>query len=631
MVSTPLYTYSPIRHDQIRLLKFTQDGDYISATLKAFSIDQPLPPYYPVTYTWTFDGKDDHRGETIMMEMEGSLLPVPSSLGPFFDVLRAKGTLLDGTWWWIDSVCIQQSNFDERAHQVKLMQLIYRQATQTIAWLGESTSDSDLAMDFVDFLDETTRQELSVAETRSLLLKDQYLPQWAAFKNLLSRKWWSRIWTVQEFVLPRSVSVWCGMRSASRVAVCNSVLMADKCNPLNIKDDLAFAHANNRRRPWILDIAERQPGVDLNMSLVALAAYFCCMDATDDRDRLYGLMALSTDKVLLRADYLLSTEEVYLRFAQSFIEQHKSLDIICLASVYSAPSGSSRPSWVPDWQKRSPQVIPCMASQSSRTHIGNLRGPGDLQVDPSIYYAASKDTPANCRFEGSALFTQGVIIDTVDGLAGSRHSDMAQSSEWNSTQPAGRPHSAGLTEDVLMSVCRSLVLDRKDRYLRYTMPTADFFSDFVRLLAPILTTLDSSGPEKLQEWFQWTRSLRIQGRSFEDILRDGLSAGVDSSDAAAPNQDEYYHSTFFGRFFDTVVRLSLRLMVSRNGHIGMTVEKAMKGDLICVLFGCSIPVLLRRTGDGNTFRLIGECFLDGWMDGSALVQPGLEEQEFVIV
>jgi hypothetical protein len=117
----------------------------------------------------------------------------------------------------------------------------------------------------------------------------------------------------------------------------------------------------------------------------------------------------------------------------------------------------------------------------------------------------------------------------------------------------------------------------------------------------------------------------------EDIARDSLQNDdiVDLS-RAAPNEDEYYHETFFGRFFDTVVRLSLRLMVSCDGRIGMVTEKAMKGDLICVLFGCSVPVLLRKSASRDSYSLIGECFLDGYMNGLALEHPGLRETSFVI-
>ncbi|KAH7019707.1 hypothetical protein EDB80DRAFT_676678 [Ilyonectria destructans] len=220
-----------------------------------------------------------------------------------------------------------------------------------------------------------------------------------------------------------------------------------------------------------------------------------------------------------------------------------------------------------------------MASQSSKTQVGNLRGPKHLEVDASVHYSASNNTAAVYEFEGSALHARGVILDTVDGLAGSRNFEMTQSSEWNSLQYSSCSDSICSTTDLRISVCRSLVLDRKDRYLRYAMPTANFFQDFICLLARIITQSDSSTPKELQEWFQWTRSLQIHGRSFETILHDRAQDDYEST-GAAPNEDEFYLATFFGRFFDRVVRLSLRLMVSRNGRIGMVPEKAIKGDLI---------------------------------------------------
>lgn len=72
---------------------------------------------------------------------------------------------------------------------------------------------------------------------------------------------------------------------------------------------------------------------------------------------------------------------------------------------------------------------------------------------------------------------------------------------------------------------------------------------------------------------------------------------------------------FISRMEYTMWDLSLRLMVSDNGHIGMATKKAEKGDLICVLFGYSIPVLLRQKlvqGKKPTYALIGECFVHEW-------------------
>jgi hypothetical protein len=90
--------------------------------------------------------------------------------------------------------------------------------------------------------------------------------------------------------------------------------------------------------------------------------------------------------------------------------------------------------------------------------------------------------------------------------------------------------------------------------------------------------------------------------------------------------------TFFGRFFDTIVRMSLRLMVTRSGRIGLVSEKVRKGDQVVVLFGCSVPVLLRPSGNegGETFSLVGECFLDEFMDGAGLAGDDRLERDFCI-
>lgn len=202
------------------------------------------------------------------------------------------------------------------------MQHIYVQAEQVIVWLGEESSDSNIAMDFIRFLDQTAQQRLGVGELRAMLQTGQYHTRWTALKNLLAQRWWSMIWTVQEFVLPRSISFWCGMRNASRVAVCRSISIADKCTSIGIKETPGLTYGNNRRRVWGLYKAGREPGAKLNLSLLALSAYFCCMDATDDRDRLYGLMALATDGSLLDPNYFLSSSEVHLRFTQTFIARH---------------------------------------------------------------------------------------------------------------------------------------------------------------------------------------------------------------------------------------------------------------------------------------------------------------------
>lgn len=68
-------------------------------------------------------------------------------------------------------------------------------------------------------------------------------------------------------------------------------------------------------------------------------------------------------------------------------------------------------------------------------------------------------------------------------------------------------------------------------------------------------------------------------------------------------------------------------------RLGMAPPGALKGDLICILFGCSVPVVLRKMERSEEYVLIGECFLDGCMNGEAIRGWDVEEQarEFRIV
>jgi hypothetical protein len=74
----------------------------------------------------------------------------------------------------------------------------------------------------------------------------------------------------------------------------------------------------------------------------------------------------------------------------------------------------------------------------------------------------------------------------------------------------------------------------------------------------------------------------------------------------------------------------------------MTPYRALKGDLICVLLGCSIPVALRKRrgkrsekfaeelceAAGESYEFIGECYLHGFMNGEALDCGDFKTEDF---
>ncbi|KAI0514646.1 heterokaryon incompatibility protein-domain-containing protein [Xylaria bambusicola] len=632
------YSYEPIHHDEVRLVKFKHDSDRISGVLKTFPLGGPIPPYNALSYSWLSESPATNATEEChVLETKQGPLRVLDTMHSFFRVLLLKGAESDDLWWWIDSICINLRDVEERSQQVQLMGQIYRNAHAVIIWLGEELDHTDRAVDFIQLLNKTVRQQTyrpGSDEIRRIFQQDHYQPHWAALTSFFQRQWWSRIWTVQEYAMNTNASFWWGMRSFSRFAVEGALIGADQCTSVAFKGTPAFRHGFSRRRVQVLYKKGQDETNKLHISLVALAAYTSCFEATDDRDRLYGIKALASDTCFLDVDYSESVEDTYLRFAKAFIKHYKSLDIICFASIYSSLPGSVLPSWAPDWRARiDPLSVPLMVSQSAKPHIGNLR-PFALTVDepsgPSPRYAATKDSVAICIFKGLKLVARGRIVDVVDGLAGSRNTKLVQcSAQVNLTEVASGCISAS---EILRSVCKSLVLDRKDRFMRIAMPADEFFYDFMWLCSQLMVGSVSLVTKEFQEWYDYTTSILIQGRSFENVLRDSNEAiGVGLS-SSAPNQDEYIFDSFFGRFFDTVMRMSLRLMVTRNGRIGMVSEKASKGDLVCVLLGCSVPVLLRQSGgEGEgTFKLVGECFLDGFMDGAGLGGDACPERDFCI-
>lgn len=64
-----------------------------------------------------------------------------------------------------------------------------------------------------------------------------------------------------------------------------------------------------------------------------------------------------------------------------------------------------------------------------------------------------------------------------------------------------------------------------------------------------------------------------------------------------------------------------RLFFTADTAMGAGPDQSQEGDLICVLFGCSVPVILRKReeGAGGGYRFIGECYVHNFMDAEALV------------
>ena len=101
---------------------------------------------------------------------------------------------------WIDAICINQQDVNEKNHQIQMMSNIYSNAKAVIAWLGLS--------DLHPIHTETLIHDLeSVARHNGKF--DTMLPEvtcnfgfWHSLDILLHADYWQRGWTLQEFMLP---------------------------------------------------------------------------------------------------------------------------------------------------------------------------------------------------------------------------------------------------------------------------------------------------------------------------------------------------------------------------------------------------------------------------------------------
>jgi hypothetical protein len=98
----------------------------------------------------------------------------------------------------IDALCIDQSRFHERSHQVAMMDRIYSKASNVVVWLGQSTDIIEKAMTYLGgrYYKRHTAQD--------------WLQSSEGIEALCTNMYWTRVWVVQEYALASSVEIWCG-------------------------------------------------------------------------------------------------------------------------------------------------------------------------------------------------------------------------------------------------------------------------------------------------------------------------------------------------------------------------------------------------------------------------------------
>ena len=73
-----------------------------------------------------------------------------------------------------------------------------------------------------------------------------------------------------------------------------------------------------------------------------------------------------------------------------------------------------------------------------------------------------------------------------------------------------------------------------------------------------------------------------------------------------------------------------RLAILEGGYMGLVPGHAAVGDFACILFGCSLPIMLRK--DDDHYILVGESYFHGVTDGDVILdyEKHFETEQFSI-
>jgi hypothetical protein len=260
---------------------------------------------------------------------------------------------------WIDAICINQNDIEEREQQLRIMADVFRSAVRTVVWLGETFTKNAVAFKLLKRMDEVRRQMIAdgTFDTSKLIWRVERLvkqdpatdpteEEVIALYALLKRPWFRRAWVIQEVSLAKEVLITCGDQELDWESFHSGV----KCVGL-ITIHQVYGRTELYHSVYSMhDVRSHFESEHTGHELLPLLNDFRHFLATDPRDKVFALIGVSNidpDRTNLAPDYRSSPEEIYVRLAKAILGSHDKLDILSSAGGCAGLS-EALPSWVPD-------------------------------------------------------------------------------------------------------------------------------------------------------------------------------------------------------------------------------------------------------------------------------------------
>ncbi|KAF5678090.1 heterokaryon incompatibility 6 OR allele [Fusarium circinatum] len=415
-------------------------------------------PYNALSYTWGSPRDspqltDKNANTTILLN--GLSFEVQANL---YDALVELQVSCSETPIWVDALCINQSNSNERSPQVSVMNQIYGKANRVIVWLGKAFPELETGLKAVERLGAASVPEtLRMIRTQTWdfssdlsTMPERYgidpIDQEEAIGliALYMSNWFTRVWIIQEVSLTSDVVILCSGRFTvfDYVGYTAAFLhysgffqsvvdLVPKDRPgIYLRGGINIFHAERIQllREWCKGKKSEWTGVlamiDLEAGLakhhaepsamVPLRVLFSTfgMKATDPRDSIYGWNGIlkhmaAQERVSLplvfEPDYDIETKDLLRNVACNIIETTDSLVYLSLVKDPSRRETPGLPSWVPDY----PPVL------YNSVHGPNFRSMGTFNSSKHVPHSPN---PYPFTITGEVLRVFGFRLGTVQKI-----------------------------------------------------------------------------------------------------------------------------------------------------------------------------------------------------------------------
>lgn len=587
-----------------------------------------------LSYVWG-EGEDSES-----ISLNGTQLPITKNLEIVLRALATNGEFAGDYKIWIDAICINQSDETERASQVRKMREIYCRAWSVLSWIGKNNGLADVK-DAFHLLRTLASLPEDEQDLRKLIVVQPGLVQQKGFfalHELMKRPYWTRLWVVQEVAMGASFTVLrCDNELLDLECFCKGISVLYRGDNWTLKDRLLTKERERRHlgtnAAWyhiaslhlvhqtIRElISYESSGVGSRLGFRRLLQVANSTQCRDVRDKVFGLLGLMDPRVAgkIAHDQSLDPPKLFAATAKAFILHFNSLEPLRLANPWGRWGA---PTWAADWtwEGRLPSWRP--GSTFTRS-IGNMDS-RDIPPKPETVYNAHNRIPGVYRFseDWRYIHCDGFVLDAVGGLGAPER----DSFDWDPARifPCPSWRSAYGDREKTSNALLGALLG-----LHFSDHGGSQLHNLA--LSSLPSTFRSGFPQFAERGWRWLAHQGGYYYKWENWrgAHNSFVLGEETissffTDTILENVDESAYVDAYCNAREMV--MERRFMLTKKGYLGWAPDNVLEsdeqnhtriGDLVAVVFGCSTPLIIRPRGE--RFEVVGEAYVQGFMNGEAL-------------